>query len=70
MLFNYNVPPWMTTKNYFIILFLIIPGKRSVTSEHFYIYLIPLVEDLQLLWTKGIMMKDVVAWNGQVHFIL
>jgi hypothetical protein len=61
MLLNYNVPPWMTTKHYFIILSFIIPRKRSVTTEHFNTFIEPLVDELELLWTEGIMMRDVVA---------
>jgi hypothetical protein len=32
-LLNYNLPPWLYTKNFFIILALLIPGKQSVTTE-------------------------------------
>jgi hypothetical protein len=56
-----NLPPWMTTKHYFIILSFIIPRKRSVTTEHFNTFIEPLVDELELLWTEGIMMRDVVA---------
>jgi hypothetical protein len=52
MLLNYNIPPWLTTKKFFVMLALLIPGKDSVTSANFNVYLQPLVEELQQLW-KG-----------------
>jgi hypothetical protein len=39
IIFNHNLPPWMTMKPYFIILSLIILGKRSITGEHFDIFI-------------------------------
>ena len=33
VLLNYNLPPWLVTKRFFLMLALIIPGKESVTSE-------------------------------------
>ncbi len=35
MLLNYNIPKWLTTKKLFMILALLIPGKKSVTSNNF-----------------------------------
>ena len=32
MLLNYKIPPWLSTKNFFIMLALLIPGKQFVTS--------------------------------------
>lgn len=49
LIMNYNLPPWMTTKKHFIMLSLIIPGKRSVTGENFDVYLQPLLDELKLL---------------------
>jgi hypothetical protein len=45
-LLNYNLPPWLCTKKFFILLALLILGKQSVTSEHLDVYLEPLVEEL------------------------
>jgi hypothetical protein len=45
-LLNYNLSPWLCTKNFFILLALLIPRKQSVTSEHLNVYLEPLVEEL------------------------
>jgi hypothetical protein len=52
MLLNYNVPPWLTSKKFFIMLVLLIPRKESVTFEHFDVYLQPLIKELQQLWTR------------------
>jgi hypothetical protein len=32
ILLNYNLPPWLVTKRYFLMLGLIIPGKESMIS--------------------------------------
>jgi hypothetical protein len=45
-LLNYNLPPWLCTKKFFMLLFLLIPGKESVTLEVFDVYLEPVVEEL------------------------
>jgi hypothetical protein len=45
-LLNYNLPLWLSTKKFFILLALLIPGKDSVTSDNFDIYMEPLVEEL------------------------
>jgi hypothetical protein len=49
-LLNYNLPPWLCTKKFFVLLALLIRGKESVTSEVFDVYLEPLVEELLQLW--------------------
>ena len=63
MLLNYNLPPWLSTKKFFIMLALLIPGKQSVTSEFFDVYLEPLVEELVQLW-KGVIAYDVLKDLG------
>jgi hypothetical protein len=68
MLLNYNVPPWMTTKKHFIILSLIIPGKKSITGEHFDVFLQPLIEELQYGWSVGICIHDASNYCGQSLF--
>jgi hypothetical protein len=51
MLFtNYNIPPWLTTKKYFIMLSLIILGPNCVIGEAFDLYLQPLIDELKQLW--------------------
>ena len=50
LLVNYNLPPWLVTKPFFIMLALVIPGRESVTSENIDVYLTPLIEELLELW--------------------
>lgn len=52
-LINYNLPPWLATKPFFLMLSLIIPRKKSVTSKIIDAYLEPLYDELMELW-KGI----------------
>jgi hypothetical protein len=68
MLLNYNVPPWMTTKKHFILLSLIIPGPKSVTIEHFDVFLQPLVEELHYGWSVGVRVRDASNYIGNVVF--
>ena len=42
----FNLPPWMTTKPFFMRLVLLIPGPLAPKAEVIDIYLEPLVEDL------------------------
>jgi hypothetical protein len=58
VLLNYNLPPWLVKKQFFIMLALFIPGKESVTAENVDIYLAPLVEEFLQLW-RGIEAVDV-----------
>ncbi len=39
MLLNYNIPPCLTTKNFFVMFTLLIPRKESITSDNFDVYL-------------------------------
>ena len=69
MLLNYNIPPWLTTKKFFIMLALLIPGKQSVTGQFFDVYLAPLVEELQQLW-RGVLAYDISKEVGFRSFKL
>ena len=69
MLLNYNLPPWLTTKKFFIMLVLLIPGKQSVTAQFFDVYLAPLVEELQELW-RGVLAYDILKEVGSRTFNL
>lgn len=69
MLLNYNIPPWLTTKKFFIMLVLLISGKQSVTAQFFDVYLAPLVEELQQLW-KGVIAYDIMKEIGFRSFNL
>jgi hypothetical protein len=68
-LLNYNLPPWLCTKQFFVILALLIPGKQSVTSEVFDVYLQPLVEEFLELW-RGIPAYDIAKDVGSRSFTL
>jgi ribosomal protein S27AE len=69
LLFNYNLPPWLVTKNFFVMLALIILRKESVKMHNIDVYMVPLIEELQMLW-KGVTAYDVGRPNGQRHFTL
>jgi hypothetical protein len=68
-LLNYNLPPWLCTNFFFVLLALLIPGKESVTSEVFDVYMEPLVEEILQLW-YGISAYDVTKELGQQTFTL
>ena len=46
VMLNYNLPPWLVTKNFFMMLTLLIPGKESVTDKNVDVYVAPLIEEL------------------------
>jgi hypothetical protein len=52
ILLNYNLPPWLVTKRYFLMLALIIFGNKSVKAENVDVYMQLLIEELQVLWTS------------------
>ena len=70
LILNYNLPPWMTTKKHFIMLALIIPGKKSVTGDNFDVYLQPLLEELKILWHQGVPTDDASMYQGSRRFNL
>ena len=70
LLLNYNIAPWFTTKKYFIMLSLLMPGPKSVTAEHFDEWMSPLVDELLELWTYGIYCKDAARYKESSSFIL
>lgn len=70
LLLNYNIPPWLTIKRFFIMLSLLIPGPEAVTAANFDIYLYPLLEELRELWTEGVMCNDASRWRGEYTFTL
>jgi hypothetical protein len=69
LLLNYNLPPWLCTKKFFIMLALLIPGKQLVTTENFDVYMEPLLEELLELW-KGVLTYDVLKDMGSREFRL
>jgi len=64
IMLNYNLPPWLVTKNFFMMLTLIIPGKRSVTEKNIDVYLAPLIQELQELW-RGVECVDASSMNSE-----
>ena len=69
--FNYNLPPWMVTKKYFVMLCLLIPTKVSLTGLNIDVFMQPLVDELQLLWSRtGVLTRDARAYMGMSHFNL
>jgi hypothetical protein len=69
-LLNYNIPPWLTIKKFFIMLSLLIPGPEAVTAAHFDVFLCPLLEELRELWTEGVLCSDAARWRGEATFTL
>ena len=69
LLLNYNLPPWLSTKKFFIMLALLIPGKEFVTLDVFDVYLEPLVEELLEL-LDGVPAYDCTADVGSRAFQL
>ena len=70
LLMNYNIAPWLTTKNYFIMLGVLIPGPKSVTADHFDVFIEPLIEELLDLWTYGVYCIDIARYKESSHFVL
>jgi len=65
----YNLPPWLTTKTFFLKLVMVIPGPQALAAEVVDVYLEPLVEDLLELW-EGVPAMDMSKPIGQRHFTL
>jgi len=65
-LLNYNLPGWMVTKRFFVMLSLLIPAKESIKSENIDVYLEPLVDELLLLWdgVPAVDMSDSTEGNA------
>lgn len=58
LLVNYNLPPWLATKRFFVMMSLLIPGPNQVKEDKIDVYLKVLVEELLELW-NGIPAYDV-----------
>ena len=70
MLLNYNIPPWLTIKKFFIMLSLLIPGPEAVTGDRMDVFLDPLIGELRELWMQGIVCNDAGRWRGEARFTL
>jgi hypothetical protein len=68
LLLNYNLAPWLITKCLFVMLTLLIPGKKLVKFYNIDIYLEPLVEELENLWTR-VFIVDVTRPHGFQSFV-
>ncbi|KAD7477470.1 hypothetical protein E3N88_00606 [Mikania micrantha] len=69
----YNLPPWMSLKDSFINLSLVIPGRKS-PGQNVDVFLRPLIDELKQLYAEGIkvfdayrkenfMMKAILLWT-------
>jgi hypothetical protein len=64
LLLNYNLPPWLCTKKFFIMLALLIPRKQSVTTENFDVYMEPLLEDvLKDMGSREFRLRGMLLWT-------
>jgi hypothetical protein len=70
VLMNYNIPPWLTTKNHFMMLSLIVPGPKLLTGAHFDIILAPLLTELLQLWHEGVVIVDAAQYQDMKEFTL
>ena len=71
IMFNYNLPPWMVTKKYFVMLCLLIPTKLSLIGLKSDVFIQPLVDELQQLWSqRGVLTRDARAYLGMAQFNL
>ncbi|XP_058208168.1 uncharacterized protein LOC131321181 [Rhododendron vialii] len=57
VLMPYNLPPWLCMKQPFFILALLIDGPHGPGND-IDVYLQPLIEELNELWTKGVLTFD------------
>jgi hypothetical protein len=64
LLLNYNLPPWLVNKKFFVMLILLIHGKEFVNMHNFDVHMAPLIEELHDLW-KGVPTYDVGWAIGQ-----
>jgi hypothetical protein len=69
MFLNYNLPPWLITKKFFVIISLIIPGPKNVKVANFDVYLEPVIEELEELW-KGVAGLDILQPPSRQTFVL
>ncbi|XP_061348406.1 uncharacterized protein LOC133293820 [Gastrolobium bilobum] len=54
----YNLPPWMCMRREFLFLSCIIPGPSN-PKRNIDVYLRPLIDELKMLWTCGVLTYDV-----------
>ena len=69
LLVIYNLPPWLLTKRFFIVMSILISGKESPTNKNIDVFIAPLVEELQELW-EGVAAIDASADGANRRFTL
>jgi hypothetical protein len=69
LLLIYNLSPFLVTKKFFIQLCILISGKDSPNNENIGVFIAPLIEELQLLWS-GVRAQDVLNQPGERTFTL
>lgn len=62
ILLNYNLPPWLVTKCYFLMLALFILGKEFIIFANVDVYLEHLIKELQCC---GHVLNHMVQTRGQ-----
>ncbi len=67
LLFMYNLPPWLVTKIFFVMLSFINPTKESDKNANIDKYIAPLIEELQELWKIFIAFDVSVKVGKQAH---
>ncbi|XP_071687145.1 uncharacterized protein [Rutidosis leptorrhynchoides] len=60
ILTTYNTPPWICMKESSLMLTLLIPGPKS-PGKDIDVYLRPLVDELKILWSEGVVTHDSVT---------
>lgn len=58
LLFPYNLPPWMSMKEPYIFMTLLIPGPTGLGND-IDVYLRALIDELKMLWESGVNTYDV-----------
>ncbi|XP_062080309.1 uncharacterized protein LOC133785063 [Humulus lupulus] len=59
LLIPYNMPPWRCMKREFLMMALLIPGRRA-PGKDIDVYLQPLIDELKELWENGVRTFDVI----------
>lgn len=59
----YNLPPWMCLKDSYVQLALVIPGRKS-PGQNVDVFLRPLIDDLKMLYTEGVLTYDAYRKNN------
>ena len=70
LFFIANLPPWAMTKNFFILLTLLISGPSAPSSTTFDTFMAPVVDELRRLWSPGVWVYDALARGGKHWFVM